>query len=128
MGSHLLLVEDNSLNARICQQILEQHGYSLDLAIDGKKALTQLAKRKYAAVLMDLELPVMDGLETTRSLRAGLSGSLNQRTPVIAITAHSLKAQREDCLAAGMEGIVVKPFDATSLLSELARHLPEYQN
>ena len=120
-SNHLLLVEDNNVNADVAKYLLQKNGFTLDIVSNGSQALAKLVKRKYAVILMDLEMPVMNGFETTQALRAGLAGSLNLHTPVLAITAHALPEYRERSLAAGMQGFITKPISGELLIQEIKR-------
>jgi len=116
---HILLVEDNEINIEVAQLFLQKNNFMVTIAVNGQEALKLLAQHPYAAVLMDLEMPVMDGIATTKALRAGLAGSLNQHTPVIALTAHALVEYQEKSFEAGMNGFIRKPINGAALLDEI---------
>ncbi|MFJ7336598.1 response regulator [Streptomyces sp. NPDC101116] len=116
---HLLLVEDNEINQMVAQGLLTRLGYSTDIAADGAQALLMTQEHSYQAVLMDCQMPRMDGYTATRELRRreGDHGHL----PVIAMTAGALAEDRDRCLAAGMDDYVSKPVNADELEQALAR-------
>ncbi len=105
----ILLVEDNKLNQRVAQGMLAKLGCECETADNGLLALEALSRNAYGLVFMDLQMPEMDGLEAVGSLRRGKAGELNRNVPVIAMTAHASRADRERCLAAGMNDYVAKP-------------------
>ena len=105
----LLLVEDNAVNQEVATGILENLGYPVDVAGDGRSALALLARNRYAAVLTDCDLPELDGYELTRLIRSPETDVIDHGVPVIAMTAHALAGDREKCLLAGMEDYVSKP-------------------
>ncbi|HZX30089.1 MAG TPA: ATP-binding protein [Rhodocyclaceae bacterium] len=117
-GADILVVEDTELNQEVMCDLLKQAGLKVRLAADGEEALRAVAEARPDCVLMDCHMPVMDGFETTRRLRA------DQRyrdLPIIALTANALSGDRERCLAAGMNGFLAKPVDVADLLAVLAR-------
>ncbi|WP_300454408.1 ATP-binding protein [Accumulibacter sp.] len=117
----LLLAEDNPVNQLVASQILEFAGYSVSLAADGRQAVAAVRAQRFDAVLMDCQMPEMDGYEATRRIRAlEDSGALPGRLPIIAITANAFESDRKACLAAGMDDFLSKPFAADVLLAKLA--------
>jgi len=116
----VLLAEDNQVNQRVAQYFLDRLGYLVDVVPDGCEALAALKKKRYDAVLMDVQMPHMDGFEATRAIRDPRSGVLDPEVPVIAMTAHAMKSDRERCLDAGMNDYLTKPVDAASLQEILA--------
>ncbi len=113
---HILVVEDNLMNQKLMSHILNRLGSTFDIASDGKEAIEMIKKKKYDLILMDIQMPVMDGLEATRIIR----NELNMRDlPIIALTAHALKGDREKFLAAGCTGYITKPVDQQKLVSEI---------
>lgn len=116
----ILVVEDNPINRDVASAMLEQLGCHVAIAMDGKEACDVLEKRRFSAVFMDCQMPVMDGFEATRQVRARerLSGD---HTPIIALTANALAGDRERCLAAGMDDFVSKPFHKETLRGAIAR-------
>ncbi|MCD0420674.1 response regulator [Rubrivivax sp. JA1024] len=117
-GLRVLLAEDNPVNQELTLELLRQAGASTALAGDGLEALAWLARERFDAVLMDVQMPVLDGLEATRRLRR-LPGL--EALPVIAMTAHAMASDREACLAAGMNDHLAKPFEPDVLIERL-RH------
>jgi len=109
-------VEDNEFNQQVARELLESAGLSVTLATTGRQALEKLQQADFDAVFMDVQMPVMDGLEATRQLRqcAGLA-----TLPVIAMTAHALPQDRQRCLDAGMSDYIAKPIDPDKLLELL---------
>jgi CheY-like chemotaxis protein len=117
-GAHLLVAEDNEINQQVAREILESAGFVVDLASNGLEALEKLRSRPYDAVLMDIQMPEMDGLQTTEMLRRDARfGDL----PVIAMTAHAMAGDREQSLKAGMNDHVTKPIDPDALFAVLLR-------
>ena len=115
---NILLAEDNAINQRVAQRMLNMAGHQVTVAENGKLALAMLEQRAFDAVLMDVQMPEMDGFEATAAIRAKerLTGL---HLPVIAMTAHALKGDRERCLAAGMDGYIAKPMTSGELLAAL---------
>jgi len=120
-AQHLLLVEDNPVNQRLARTLLERRGYRVTLAENGQEAIAALAGNVFAAILMDMQMPVMDGLEATRRIRADEAGSGKGHVPIIAMTANAMQGDRELCLEAGMDDYVSKPINARQLFDCLAR-------
>jgi polar amino acid transport system substrate-binding protein len=117
-GKKVLLVEDNEINREIILEWLHSVGLETDYAVNGKKALDYLADNLPDVVLMDIQMPEMDGLEAIRQLR---QESRYNELPVIAMTAQALKGDREKCLAAGMDDYIVKSISPDKLFSTLAK-------
>ena len=117
-GARILLVEDNDINQELACDLLHRAGIAVEVAADGREALAALERDRFDAVLMDCQMPVMDGYETTRALR--LRPGL-QDLPVIAMTANAMAGDREKVLAAGMNDHVAKPFHVDELFATLAR-------
>ncbi|HTQ80432.1 MAG TPA: ATP-binding protein, partial [Thermoanaerobaculia bacterium] len=115
----ILLAEDNSVNQRVGLLMLERMGYDADVAGNGSEVLAALRRQPYDVILMDLQMPGMDGLEATRRLRAELPPERQPR--IVAMTANVLREQREACLAAGMDDFVQKPVSLTDLKEALQR-------
>ncbi len=114
----LLIAEDNSVNQKLMNYLLRKLGHQPVLACNGREALESLACESFDAVLMDVQMPEMDGLEATRRLRAAEAGT-DRHVPVVAMTAHAMKGDRERCFEAGMDYYLSKPID----VDELARTL-----
>jgi CheY-like chemotaxis protein len=115
----VLLVEDNELNQLVASNLLEKLGYRVDVASDGLHGLALFRERTYDAVLMDCQMPVMDGFEATKRIRRLDAG--RRHTPVIAMTAAAMSGDRERCLAAGMDDYVAKPVSTEALVGALRR-------
>lgn len=116
----VLLVEDQLVNQKLAITLLQRWGHRVTLAVDGPQALSELAQRRFDLVLMDVMVPVMDGLEITRRFRAIEQGP---RTPIVAMTAGTLHGNRDRCLAAGMDDYIAMPFDAALLKTMLRRYM-----
>ncbi|MEP7301350.1 MAG: response regulator [Caldimonas sp.] len=120
-GRRLLLVDDNELNAMLASRVLTTLGFEVSTAENGAVALDAFARGRFDVVLMDCQMPVLDGYEATRHLRALETRMSAHRTPVIAITANTLAGDREKCLAAGMDDYLGKPWSVHELQPKLAR-------
>jgi CheY-like chemotaxis protein/HPt (histidine-containing phosphotransfer) domain-containing protein len=116
-GLSVLVVEDNALNQQIAFEILEGVGVRVTIANHGREALEWLDRARFDAVLMDMQMPVMDGLEATREIRAD---PRFHELPIVAMTANAMQQDREQCLAAGMNDHVAKPIDVPELFRSLA--------
>ena len=121
-GLKVLLVEDNLTNQKVAQTLLSRYGINVETASNGREALRLLAQKRYDAVLMDVQMPDLDGYETTAAIRDPKSEVLDHHVPIIAMTAHALRGDREKCLEAGMDDYVSKPFKIQELLSALSRN------
>ncbi|MBI5767946.1 MAG: response regulator [Verrucomicrobia bacterium] len=120
-AGRLLLVEDNPANQTVARMLLEKMGHTVDVAANGQLALDRLATQRYDLILMDCQMPVLDGYEATRRVRAGAVADLNPRVPIIALTAHAMPEDRARCLAAGMDDYVAKPINPGELRAALRR-------
>jgi signal transduction histidine kinase/CheY-like chemotaxis protein/HPt (histidine-containing phosphotransfer) domain-containing protein len=116
---HILLVEDNSVNQRVGVLMLERLGYVADVAGNGIEALEAVRRQPYDLILMDIQMPGMDGLEATRRIRAELPAARQPR--IVAVTANVLREQRQACLAAGMDDLLQKPVVFADLRAALSR-------
>ncbi len=117
----ILLVEDNDFNQEVARALLEEVGMVVDIAADGRQAVDRAGAQAYDAILMDLQMPVMGGIDATRLIRL-LPG--RAATPIIAMTANAFDSDRDACLAAGMNDHVAKPVDPAILFATLLRWLP----
>ena len=113
----MLVVEDNAVNRKVAVGILRNLGYDADVAIDGVEAVEALSHRRYDAILMDCQMPRMDGYDATRAIRSLEYG--DRHTPIIAMTASAMESDREACLAAGMDEFLSKPIARDALASTL---------
>ncbi len=119
---HILLAEDNPVNQKIAQRMLKHLGYPVDVAANGLEALQALEHKSYNIILMDIQMPEMDGLEATRIIRQRLSAEEQPR--IIAVTAHALDYSREMCIDAGMDDYISKPVQKDELAEVLSRYQP----
>ncbi len=119
----ILITEDYKPNVIVATYILEGLGYSFDIAINGKEALKKISanREKYAAVLMDVQMPEMSGFEVTKLIREEENANNLPHIPIIAMTAHALRGDKELCLQAGMDDYISKPFDPHKLASKLEK-------
>ena len=119
----ILLVEDNTINYELVIECFDGQPYRVDVATDGGQAVAMFEAGHYDLVLMDLQLPVMDGLAATGRIRAIEKDTGRARTPVIAVTANAFPRDRDLCLAAGMDDYISKPFDLDAFDAMVARWL-----
>ncbi len=120
-NKRILLVEDNHINQLLASTILQKAGYLVDIASDGKAATMSLEVADYDAVLMDIQMPIMDGVEATHEMRTNASTQIKRNVPIIAMTANAMAGDREQYLEAGMNDYISKPIHAARLLSILDR-------
>jgi CheY-like chemotaxis protein len=120
-GTRVLLVEDNRVNQRVAQHMLRRLGYDAACADDGIQAIALLTRERFDLVLMDCQMPEMDGWDTTRVIRDRMSAVLDHGVPVIAMTANAFSEDRERCLAAGMSDFLAKPVAMAELSRVLSR-------
>ena len=119
----ILLVEDHAPNILVASAMLNQFGYDCEVAATGIEALAQFRANRYAAILMDIQMPKMDGIETTRRIRALEAEEGRPRAPIIAVTAFAFSTDKEGCLAAGMDDYIAKPFEPEALRQVIAKWL-----
>jgi len=119
----ILLAEDNPVNQRLASRLLEKRGHSVMVAENGLEALAALEKESFDLVLMDMQMPVMDGFEATAAIRKK-EETRGNHLPVVALTAHAMKGDREKCLAGGMDGYLAKPIRPQELDEILQGYLP----
>jgi CheY-like chemotaxis protein len=122
MPLRVLLVEDNAVNQKLAVRLLAQMGYRADLAGNGLEAIQAVARQKYDVVLMDVQMPEMDGLEATRQICA--RWPRGKRPYIVAMTANAMQGDRERCLEAGMDDYVSKPIRVNELVSALVKARP----
>ena len=120
----ILLAEDNLVNQKLATRLLEQMGYRVDLASNGKEALESVARQTYDVVLMDVPMPEMDGLEASRRLNADYPAGT--RPKIIAMTANAMQGDREMCIDAGMDDYIAKPI-RVDLLTEALLNVPAHR-
>ena len=118
----VLLAEDNRVNQMVAKRLLERWGHKVVVAATGREAVAAQAKQKFDLILMDVQMPDMNGFEATAAIRAA-QGRSRDSTPIIAMTAHAMKGDRERCLTGGMDGYVSKPIDPAVLLDVIERVL-----
>jgi signal transduction histidine kinase/DNA-binding response OmpR family regulator/HPt (histidine-containing phosphotransfer) domain-containing protein len=125
-GQHslrVLLAEDNAVNQKLVVRLLEKEGHTVVVAGNGREALAALGNEAFDLVLMDVQMPEMDGLEATARIRQAEQGT-GRHLPILAMTAHAMKGDRERCLAAGMDGYIAKPIHVRELLQRIEALLP----
>ncbi|CBL44987.1 histidine kinase [gamma proteobacterium HdN1] len=122
-GKRVLVAEDNVVNQRVAQKVLARIGIDADIVFDGEAAIDAANNRKYDLIMMDIEMPVIDGLDATRAILAG--NGPNRNTPILALTASVMEDDRRRILDAGMVGVVGKPIQIAALTSELDRWFSE---
>jgi len=114
---HVLVTEDNPINQKLALRVLADMGLTTELAVNGQEAVALIGQQKhFDIVLMDIQMPVMDGYEATRLIRRELGSSV----PILAMTAHSMSTEKEKCLALGMDGYITKPFKAKELFAHIS--------
>jgi len=125
MTSRILLVEDNEINQTVASEYLLTLGFECELAKNGIEALNILNQRDkhFDLVLMDCQMPEMDGYETTKKIRQDITYAHRKHIQVIALTAHAMEGDREKCLASGMNSYISKPIDKAQLAAEIHRWL-----
>ena len=118
----ILLAEDNVVNQKLALRLLQQMGYRADLAANGLEAIECIGRQVYDVVLMDVQMPELDGLEASRRIAARVP--LNERPRIVAMTANAMQGDREACLAAGMDDYITKPIRVDRLVEALSRATP----
>lgn len=122
-GHRILLVEDNDINRMIALEMLEETGVNVDVSVNGVEAIEQVQLQQYELILMDVQMPIMDGYEATRRIRA-LGGEFNS-IPIIAMTAHALEGDSSKSLEAGMDYHISKPFEPDDLIAIIIRFIEQ---
>jgi CheY-like chemotaxis protein len=115
----ILLADDNLVNQKVASRMLEKQGHSVTVASNGLEAIKKMEQQAFDLILMDIQMPEMDGFEATAAIRANELGG--RRIPIIALTAHAMSGDRERCLAAGMDGYVCKPIRLPDVIAEINR-------
>jgi hypothetical protein len=121
----ILLVEDNPINRKLVIRLLQKSGYLADAVNTGLKAIQKVKSTHYDLILMDIQMPELDGIETTRRIRGSSQGATAVDVPIIALTAHAIKGDRDKCLNAGMNDYMSKPFDILKFAEIIARWLTQ---
>lgn len=119
---NILLVEDNLINQKVASYTLSKQGAQVEIANHGKEAIVMIEKKKYDVILMDIQMPEMDGFETTQYIRNNEKDWIS-KTPIIAMTASALVSERVKCLASGMNDYISKPFQAKELYDKISQQL-----
>ena len=120
---HLLLAEDNVINQRIARKVLENEGHTVLVARNGREALALAQTGSFDLILMDVQMPEMDGFDATAAIRK-LEAESAAHVPIIGVTAHAMKGDHERCLAAGMDGYVSKPIRPAALFAAIEKAVP----
>jgi CheY-like chemotaxis protein len=123
----VLLAEDNAVNQKLASRLLEKRGHRVVVVSNGREALERLGKQRFDLVLMDVQMPEMDGFGATAAIRSREDGT-GTRLPIIAMTAHAMSGDRERCLAAGMDGYVSKPIQAQELYEAIEGLVVQAEN
>jgi CheY-like chemotaxis protein len=113
-GLRILLAEDNAVNQEVAQQMLQKRGHTVTIASNGREALKLVSQSEFDLILMDIQMPEMDGFQATAAIRE-MERKGSRRTPIVAMTAHAMKGDRERCLESGMDGYVSKPVQSKML-------------
>ena len=119
---HVLLAEDNTVNQRLASRLLEKRGHRVTVASNGQEALNLLERTPYDLVLMDVQMPLLDGLEATKLIRQREKAT-GAHQPVVALTAHAVKGDEERCREAGMDGYLAKPIRPQELDAVLETYM-----
>lgn len=122
MGLHILLVEDHPQNRYLVTYLLESRGYEVETAVDGAEALEAVERRVPGLILMDMQLPLIDGYEATRRIKAD---ERFKHIPLVAVTAHSMRGDQDKAIAAGCDMYVTKPINGEELIALVEKLLPE---
>jgi CheY-like chemotaxis protein len=126
LDADILVAEDNPVNQEVCRQMLERLGFRVRVVSNGAEALQALSEKTFDLVLMDCQMPGMDGYEATRAIRRieAEGKGTSRREIIVALTAHAMEGDRERCLAEGMDDYLSKPFNMKQLEETLGRWLP----
>lgn len=121
--ARILLVEDNHINVVVAKGLIEMFGPIVDVANDGQQALEMLQKQHFDLIFMDCQMPVLDGYECSRRIRADDSGLIDPQIPIVALTANAMRGDREKCLSAGMDDYLAKPVESEMIYQKLKHWL-----
>lgn len=119
----VLLVDDTKVTQQLASAMLHDAGYDVDVAGDGLEAIERVTEQPYGVVLMDVRMPRLDGLEATRRIRGGVAGDERTEIPIVAMTADTGPGAAEQCMLAGVDAYVPKPFTKDTLLTLVARYV-----
>jgi CheY-like chemotaxis protein len=119
-GERILIVDDNATNLKLVAYLMKAHGYDVDSALDAEGALEAIGRRRPEVILMDIQLPGIDGLELTRRLKADPG---TRDIIIIAVTAYAMKGDQDKAIAVGCDDYITKPIDTRALPDTIARHL-----
>jgi CheY-like chemotaxis protein len=119
-GLHILLAEDNRVNQTLAMRLLEKHGHTVVIAVDGRATLAALDRESFDLVLMDVQMPEMDGFEATAVIRAR-EKDIGGHIPIVAMTARAMSGDREKCITTGMDDYVSKPISLSELSAAIGR-------
>jgi CheY-like chemotaxis protein len=117
---HILLAEDNVVNQKVAASLLQKQGHAVEVARNGAEALAALTRERFDLILMDLQMPVMNGYDATKAIRAAERAG-GRHVPIVALTAHAMKGDRETCLKAGMDDYLGKPIHPMELVAVIER-------
>jgi CheY-like chemotaxis protein len=126
--TRLLLVEDNIINQKVAAAMLSKLNFPVDTAMNGLEAIDALKKNTYALVFMDLQMPVMGGLEAVKTIRNKETGTADPDIPIIAMTANAIQKDKDECLQAGMNDFIIKPVTIRELQTVLEKWIPRYRS
>jgi len=119
----ILVAEDNPVNQAVARRLLQKRGHIVTTVDNGREALAAVEKETFDLILMDVQMPEMDGLEATAAIRSREQGT-GVHLPILAMTAHAMKGDEAQCLAAGMDGYITKPVRSEELFGMIERYLP----
>jgi len=119
-GERILIVDDNATNLKLVAYLMKAHGYDVDSALDAEGAIEAIGRRRPEVILMDIQLPGIDGLELTRRLKAD---PVTRDIIIIAVTAYAMKGDQDKAIAVGCDDYITKPIDTRALPDTIARHL-----